>query len=243
MRKKLFVFAALLTFAACSNQEELDEKVIVENKNPLTRTISDTKIVDETLMGYSDLGIIPDSAKAKMDNHEYELWNKIGQKMYINYSFLDEFFYKENKQSIMAEMDYYYQDFLCKTDTVFYLFFAELQKASQHIKRKVTRDEGSSDGSYIGTADVWSISYPKSASLSVGVSGVKNNGVLSVTYVGYTCHPFGDFVEVGTNNILYVDGITNNVSVHANGYFVILNDFYYINKYVNVHLYKNPFNY
>lgn len=165
MKYLFVVFLTSLLFFSCSN--DTDE---VLNPKPY---LSQTNQVNTVLVGYSSLGDIPAIALSKMTKEEKDVWSKVGEKLYINYSFLDSAFYKNNKKQFLERYNAYYETQLKKCNEPAYLIFSKSCVSKVNAKRRIAnRFEQGKNGWYYGTAAVW-----KNGKSSVSV-------LVTASYVG-----------------------------------------------------------
>lgn len=221
-----------MSFVACSQSE---------NDTTVVANCSKSNITSVNLaQGYSPLGHIPSNALAKMDKGEAEVWGKVGQKMYINYSFLDSAFYLKNKKDILNDFVRLYDDVLANSDSATYLSFVGCTREVNVVnKRRIfTRSEMNQDdnsGAYKGRALIWSrgnyefyvvvrviVDSTGKITAADDIKGItipmsaKFNGILSRTLYDHS----------------------NFIKVSANGFFQINAESYSIDKSVTVYLTK-----
>lgn len=222
-----------MSFIACSQNDN----------EPIATTSSSSELTSEELKpGYSPLGYIPSQALAKMNKEEADVWKKVGQKMYIDYSFLDSTFYVNNKTEILKDFMCLYDKVLVKSDSVSYLAFArcyrEGNKGMFAHKRMATRSETGQDdkgGAYIGNAVIWSKNDYR-MEVFVRVIFGTDGRVIDAGDVEKTCIP-GTANFTGTLGHEIHDG-NNFMKVTANGYFQLNDKSYRIENSVTVYLHK-----
>lgn len=231
MKQIIFILFITLSFWGCAQN---DNDQIDTASNKVTENTS-----DKLMVGYSPLGDIPSQSLAKMNKEETEVWRMVGQKMYVNYSFLDSAFYINNKKKILNDFKNFYEKVLMKSDDVTYLSFArcyhnDSDKAVFLLKRMTTRAENENSVIYVGSALVWS---QGGARLRAYVRAVvdKHGKIIRTPSVQCVCYPAsakfdgtaegeaagdGTFVKVTVNGSCEVYGnsyeISNSVTVYLN---------------------------
>lgn len=231
MKQIIFILFIVLSFFACSQN---DNDQIDTASNKVTEIIS-----DELMVGYSPLGDIPSQALAKMSKEEVAVLGKVGQKMYINYSFLDSAFYINNKKKILNDFKDFYEKVLVKSNEVTYLSFATCNlhghdKGIFPLRRIAIRSESENSKIYVGSALVWSSG---GARLRVYVRAVvdKHGKIIRTPSVQCVCYPVsakfdgtaegeasgeGTFVKVTVKGSCLFNGcdyqINNSVTVYLN---------------------------
>ncbi len=121
---------------------------------------TDKQIINNAIQeGYSNLGEIPMSAIAKMGKEEIDAWKQLGKKMYVNYSFLDSAFYKDNKTTILRDLMHHYNTILKNRDEPSYFSFCMMShRKTARIARKIKRGVETDPyvkGKYEGYCTLW----------------------------------------------------------------------------------------
>lgn len=153
-RNAILLIAAICMctfFLACSGSETEEEIAPVAMK-----MVQETSTLPS---GYSPLGIIPQAAKSKMSDREIELWTKIGQKCYVNYSFLDSAFYKDDKDAFLKRYEEIYEESIKNDNDTALLVIATARKKTvlhKNIRRLASKGEKQEAGWYISDpTPVW----------------------------------------------------------------------------------------
>ncbi len=239
MQRKLYYLACsmlLLISYGCSGDysEEMPE------------TAKAVKDAAPVLKGYSEVGVIPPSALAKMTPEEADSWRKLGSKMYVNYSFLDSTFYVNGKQDILKDLMCYYNDVLKYKSEPSYLSFCALKKDNRmvgKIKRRLSFGiEDEAAGSYVGEEELWSeSSYNLELWFSCSVLYADSRHAIQYSNEELTTKPDGLTSHSGQLNHNLHEA-SKTVSVSYVGFFFYnkgqIHKDYHINVSKTVQLYK-----
>lgn len=104
MKKKLILLmVALSTLCACDSEMMTEEQIETQS---LAASKVEKGYFSEMYLpkGYSDLGIVPQDAQAKMSDEEKNFWSEMSKTFYIDYSVLENTVYTRDKKKYMDRL-------------------------------------------------------------------------------------------------------------------------------------------
>ena len=103
MKKSLFYFAVMTVLLSCSNDENDFVCALKSNDRIIENGYEGSNI--------ACLNEIPSSIKQRMSEREQEVFDKLSSVFYIDYSFLDSAYYRNNMIVILSDLEKMYDVF------------------------------------------------------------------------------------------------------------------------------------